>query len=194
LAYIEELETLWKKNRLVHVKRRRAIRGPNLVDELQVLFVQTKDRRFADCIDALLERGIVDDKWNFVKSKADLKFDKSIDLLAVIRTHALTAQRKALGKAKEMSLSRACAQAAADIGFPAASFEAACKQVELLHAKAPPTPNAIHFGEIMEAAMALLENERRKGFKGLHHYLKPLAKMAKKRFLFPRQKNEKPSQ
>jgi hypothetical protein len=46
----------------------------------------------------------------------------------------------------------------------------------------------------MEAAMALLENERRKGFKGLHHYLKPLAKMAKKRFRYTQQKNEKHSQ
>jgi hypothetical protein len=187
VAYTKELETLWKKNRLVHVKRRRAIRGPNLVDELQVLFVQTKDRRFADCIDALLEHGIVDTKWNFVKSQTEIAFDENIAYLAVIRAHSLTAQTG-------VSLSRACAQAAADIGFPASSFGAACKQVKLLHAKAPPTPNAIHFAGVMEAAMALLERHRCKGFKGLHHELEPLAKMAKKRFLFPRQKNEKPSQ
>jgi hypothetical protein len=187
VAYLKELETLWGKNRLVHHKRRRAMRGPNLVDELQVLFVQTKDKRFADCIDALLEHGIVDAKWNFVKSKTEAKFDENIAYLALIRARSLTAQTG-------VSLSRACAQAAADIGFPAVSLGAACKQIKLLHAKAPPTPSTIHLTGVMEQVVRIVDLLRQKGFKGLHYECEPLSKMAKKRYRFTRQKKEKPSQ
>jgi hypothetical protein len=103
---------------------RSSLRGINLVQELARLALEWGDRRFAQCARALFELGIVDkQKHRFTKKRgphAVSLIDSAMDY-AVAKVQALM---KILGSERE-----ACAKVAADLGWEAASFEAAIEHL-----------------------------------------------------------------
>jgi len=134
--YLAELERLWRQNRKgefaqlfefppdAKLQRPKTLRGPDLVNELLRLRAITKDKRFEDAIRALIEHRIVGRNFNF--TRLDLLSDERIERGACAAIH----QVKSLSR---MSLRRACADLAAHLGWPATSFAAATKHLELLY-------------------------------------------------------------
>jgi hypothetical protein len=133
-SYLAELEDAWRRNRQRDKHRRslirpKSLRGRDLVTELGRLYVTTKDPRFENAIFALFDRDIIDSKLNFTRwqppeyVEIDAKRDK---MLATIIS-------KLISNGK--SVRRACAECAATTGHRAASFDAAVKDLQKLHAK-----------------------------------------------------------
>jgi hypothetical protein len=151
--YLAELERLWKENRKQETgvpaifnfqleagfQRPRTLRGPDLVRELIRLAVMTKDGRFEDAALALLEHRVVDRKYNFLPLDLPLlaQTKERIKRLACVCIHVM--------KGGGLPLRRACAEHAARTGWPATSFEAAIKHLELLYRQHPEfvTPAAL---------------------------------------------------
>jgi hypothetical protein len=143
--YFAKLERVWEQNRKTTVgstlqrlygvplgpelRRAKSLRGADFAKELFRLSVLTKDARFEDALFALLDHGvinIIDGKFNFLpwEGPALAKIRKETELTAFVFIYWLTS-RGAL-------LRRACAQLAALLGWPAASFAAAIKDLELI--------------------------------------------------------------
>jgi hypothetical protein len=138
--YLAELERLWQRNRnnslrvifnhptMPELKRAKALRGPDLVQELKRLSVLTEDRRFIDASLALIEHRIVGRDFHFLPwdephiARGKAKFERN----ACIYIQRL---RGEYGN----SLRRASALVAAHMGWPAATFMAARKHLELLY-------------------------------------------------------------
>jgi hypothetical protein len=127
MGYLDDLEKEWRKNRKRKkwdtVERNSSLRGPEFLMELVRLSVLTEDKRSGR---ALFEHGIVDAEGRFTRWQSP--FMRDIDS----KHHAIYAKSvDCRVRLSGMSVRRACAEVAADFGFPAASFDAARKQVEL---------------------------------------------------------------
>ena len=130
----KELEALWKKNKQKYnlnskfTKRPSTLRGPDFTKELLRLFAVTDDQRFYDAFMALVDRHMIDAKFNFTRWQlpwiAEREADKNCTMLDQIR------DLKKQGK----STRRACMETAANFGLRANSFDAAIKQLKLLYA------------------------------------------------------------
>jgi hypothetical protein len=134
MAYWPELANAWHRNRQRDNLKRglvrpKSLRGRDFVFELGRLFVATQDVRFEGAISALFDHNIVDKKFNFTRwqppeyEKLDTK--RSAMLASIIS--------KLVSEGK--SVRRACAECAATTAHGAASFNAAVKDLEKLHAK-----------------------------------------------------------
>lgn len=130
-SYLDALEKEWRTRRRAEPgqgwTRPRALRGRDFVLELKRLFHLTQDPRFDWAVDALAERGIIDKNLNFTRWQppAAMKHQEQRynSVVVSLVTVKMTEERK--------SLRRACAETAAAAGHPAASFEAAVKDLEL---------------------------------------------------------------
>jgi hypothetical protein len=143
--YLAELERLWQQKRKTDssvqavlkylmpadLERPKALRGGDLVQELVRLAVLTKDARFAEALVALIEHRIVDGNSKFLPWDLPLlaRGKERIKRLACVCIHVT--------KASGRSLRRACADHAARTGWPATSFAAAVKDLELLYRQHP---------------------------------------------------------
>jgi hypothetical protein len=141
--YTAKLEQLWKQNRKTEfgpamqelfsfplapeLKRPKSLRGPDFIKELTRLAVVTKDTRFDDAVFALFEHDIVDDKFNFFPCESPhvAEVQKQFEMLMFTFIYLITS--------RGASLRRVCAQLAAFVGWPAASFAAAMKDLELIY-------------------------------------------------------------
>ncbi len=124
------LQERWWRNRkkrkadgrpeaLLSFKRPKGLRGPMLVEYLTVLASVWRDRRFSDCIDALLEHELVEPdthKFTNAQSPEMDRYNRQEDreCLAQVRDRARTGE----------SINRACEEVAAAHGF-GNSFNAA---------------------------------------------------------------------
>jgi hypothetical protein len=133
MGYQDELEKLWRENRNAHeprhsiLERPKGLRGKDFVRELIRLGALTGDPRFNDIVRALDQHRIIDRHMNFTRWDSPQILDQQRqcdELMAEI-----IALRVAMGK----TVRRACAEAAAENGFPAASFGAAVKHFQKLH-------------------------------------------------------------
>jgi hypothetical protein len=137
--YFAELERVWQQNRGSSVQkyfefesglfpRPKALRGPVLVRELIRLTALTDDMRFQDAAFALAEHRIIDGNFNFLPRKPR-RFRQGKEKL---KSH-MWAGIHELKLRYGLSLRRACAELAAHTGWPATSFAAAVKDLELLY-------------------------------------------------------------
>jgi hypothetical protein len=105
-------------------ERPQGLRGPALVEYLVLLSSYWRDKRFADCISALLEHGIVEpDTHKFTNAKSPeidrYNQQQDVECLAQVRHRIRTGESK----------NRACEEVAADRGF-GNSFDAAVKHLK----------------------------------------------------------------
>jgi hypothetical protein len=134
--YKAELKKRWLANKwspqqvklVRNLDRRPGLRGEAFVHELARLAVLTKERCFKDAIDALVKHGIVDGHLNFTlrwrhPDEAESEAEWKRAMLTIIRFYIKAG----------MTDRRACAEAAAIVGFRAKTFEAAIRflQIEL---------------------------------------------------------------
>jgi hypothetical protein len=142
--YFAELERVWQQNRgsglqkyfdidfEFGLRRAKALRGPDLARELIRLASMTDDMRFKDALFALIEHGIVDRKFNFLpwEPRWWRQGRQKLELVMYAAIHDLQSRCGS-------SLRRASALLAAYTGWPATSFAAAIKDLELLYRKHP---------------------------------------------------------
>ena len=103
-------------------------RGPELILELLHLYLNYKDDRFAEAIDAILELRLVDQKGNWRREGSGNGFKKSSS--ARNKQEYLTRMSAAL--AQGVTLRMAAAKVATDAHVRANSFDAAVKKLERL--------------------------------------------------------------
>jgi hypothetical protein len=153
--YLADMERMWQENRKQEtgtpaifnfqleagLRRPRTLRGPDLVHELMRLAALTQDARFAYAVFALLDHRIVGDKFNFLPWDLPLLTESKerIRRLACVCIHLM--------KNSGRSLRRACAEHAARTGWPAMSFAAAIKDLELLYRQHPEFVTPAAFAE-----------------------------------------------
>jgi hypothetical protein len=141
--YLTKLERLWNQNRKTShgstlqklfefplgtdLERAKSLRGPDFVNELVRLEALTGDTRFRGAIFALFEHEIVGNKFKFLpwEAPAVAEQQKQVELTVLIFL-CWTRSRGA-------PLRRTCAQLAALLGWPATSFVAAMKDLELIY-------------------------------------------------------------
>jgi hypothetical protein len=139
--YLAKLERQWEQNRKTllgsklqmpftldpRLKRAKSLRGPDFVTELIRIEVATGDTRFKDAVFALFEHGIVGDKFKFLPWEKPYvaKEKKQAELMVLIFL--------CWTKSRGVPLRRTCAQLAALLGWPATSFAAAMKDLELIY-------------------------------------------------------------
>ena len=141
--YFAKLERVWEQNRKTalgptlqmlfrfplepKLKRAKSLRGPDFTKELIRLAALTKDTRFQDAVFALFEHDIIDNNFNFLpwEARAVAEEQKQIELMAFTFIYWVTS--------RGTSLRWGCAQLAAFWGWPAASFAAAMKDLELIY-------------------------------------------------------------
>jgi len=139
--YLAELEQLWQQNRnrpsalkaLLRPppnlpSRLKALRGRDFALELSRLSAMTGDARFKDALLALAQHRIIDRNFNFLPWEMPFVTEgrEKVELLMCASIHLLRSHPGTGG-----SLRRACAEFAAREGWPATSFAAAMKDVEL---------------------------------------------------------------
>jgi hypothetical protein len=137
--YFAELERNWRHNKKTSVlkeifgpypsilQRAKSLRGPDLVQELQRLSAITKDARFDGALLALIEHRIIDGKTsNFLPQEMPSPMHTQ-------RLEAMLCAGVHMAKSYGLSLRHACAITAAEMGWPATSFAAATKAVELIY-------------------------------------------------------------
>lgn len=141
MGYLDELEKKWratkKKNNENSLLQDRpsALRGRDFVTELTRLSVLTKDSRFHAAIEALLDHGIVDRSLNFTRWVPNSHASRDRELkLIIVNTIDIMVRGG-------MSVRRAAAELAANIGTASASFEAARKQLEILYTSGRSVPH-----------------------------------------------------
>ena len=133
MGYLDDLERVWRAKRKsvdsLTQDRPRALRGRDFVFELTRLSVLAADKRFIAAIDALFEHKIIDRHMNFTRWRPAVlaKQDEEMNLIIINTINVMIENGR-------KSLRRACAELAADLGSPGASFEAARKQLEILYA------------------------------------------------------------
>ena len=120
------LQELFKYQPGLKTKRAKSLRGADFTGELLRLATLTKDTRFQDAVFALFEHDIIDDNFNFLPWEAPdvAQVQKEIELLAFTSIYWVVT-------ARGTPLRRGCAQIAAHLGWPGASFGAAIKDLEL---------------------------------------------------------------
>jgi hypothetical protein len=136
--YFAKLERVWEQNRKTVLgstlqtlyrfsKRAKSLRGSDFTKELIRLAGLTKDTRFQDAVFALIEHDIIDNNFNFLpwEAPAVAKVQKQIELMMFTFIYWVTS--------RGAPLRRACAQLAALSGWPAVSFAAAMKDLELIY-------------------------------------------------------------
>jgi hypothetical protein len=129
VSYLDALAKKWRANMRGRARsslaRPNGLRGRDFVGELMRLHVLTGDRRFNDALTALINHGIIDEKFNFRRWRAPelAKHEAEVDRIALDGVRFLID----LGKPKK----RACAEIAAALGLEAVSFAAAIRQLEL---------------------------------------------------------------
>jgi hypothetical protein len=136
--YFAELERQWEQmpktwmQRLLNPfgpewERAKSLRGPDFVKELNRLAALTEDKRFRDAVVALVEHRIIDRKFNFLRWEvpAVVEIRKRVELKVFVLIYWLIS--------RGASLRRACAVLAVRWGWPAASFAAAIKDLELIY-------------------------------------------------------------
>jgi hypothetical protein len=144
--YFAELERMWRQKRETgpalqalfsvpippNLRRSKALRGRDLVQELVRLALMTEDTRFGDAFLALVEHRIVDRNYNFLpwEPKWRRQGEDKLELLMCAAIHNLKSRCR-------LSLRRACAELAARTRWKAQSFAAAIKDLELLYRKHP---------------------------------------------------------
>ena len=133
--YFAELEGRWRQSRKTgpesmfsvppELQRPKALRGPDLARELVRLVVLTGDVRFEDAFLALVQHRIIDRNYNFLPWDwpAGRQGKKELNLVICAGIHEL--------RSLCPSLRRACAELAAFMGWEAATFEGAVKDLEL---------------------------------------------------------------
>ena len=111
--------------------RPKSLRGPALVTYLmQLSRMYPGDKRFDDCINALLEHGIVDgDSLEFTGTQGP-----ELDSYNQRQVSELLAEVSSRMK-QGMSERQACGEVAADWGLPANSFTAAIEQLRYLRGR-----------------------------------------------------------
>jgi hypothetical protein len=107
--------------------RAKSLRGPDFAKELNRLAVLTEDARFRDALFALREHRIIDGDFNFLRWEVPVVVEirKRVEL----KVFVLIYWRISRGT----TLRRACAVQAVLWGWPAASFTAAIKDLELIY-------------------------------------------------------------
>ena len=107
--------------------RAKSLRGPDFVKELNRLAVMTEDERFQDALFALREHRIIDGDFNFLRWEVPVVVEirKRVELKVFVLIYWRTS--------RGASLRRACAVLAVLWGWPAASFTAAIKDLELIY-------------------------------------------------------------
>ena len=156
----KELEALWERNRAMRKElsdlpsvsrmkelqglpvelrrpyklhgapRPKSLRGPAFVACLMQLSRMYRDKRFDDCINALLEHGIVDgDSLEFTGTQGP-----ELDSYNQRQVSELLAEVSSRMK-QGMSERQACGEVAADWGLPANSFTAAIEQLRYLRGR-----------------------------------------------------------
>jgi hypothetical protein len=139
--YLAKFERQWEQNRKSllgsklqmpstldpRLERAKSLRGPDFVTELIRLAVLTGDTRFQDAAFALFEHGIVGDKFKFLRWERPwvAKEKKQVELMVLICL--------CWTKSRGVPLRRSCAKLAALLGWPATSFAAAMKDLELIY-------------------------------------------------------------
>ena len=142
--YLAKLERQWDQNRKTTIGstlqmlfkrpfgsdpgRAKSLRGPDFAKELNRLAVLTEDARFRDAVFALIEHRIIDgEDFNFLRWEVPVVVEirKRVEL----KVFVLIYWRISRGA----SLRRACAVQAVLWGWPAASFTAAIKELELIY-------------------------------------------------------------
>jgi hypothetical protein len=105
------------------LERPKGLRRTDLVQGLARLALEWSDRRFAQCVRALFELGIVNKKGHFTKKRGSHAhlIDKPDDTEVAARVMALMD--------RGLSEREASALVARDLGWKANSFEAASEQV-----------------------------------------------------------------
>jgi hypothetical protein len=135
------LEQLWKANKKKSYRslfgipklpdipdRPSKLRGRDLVFELCRYALLTKDERFTDAVTALFEHKIINQNWNFTQWIPEEWADRDQRINRIKVAGIATAVRE-----HGMTVRKAVAMAAALIGEPAVSFEAACKRLKTLY-------------------------------------------------------------
>jgi hypothetical protein len=120
------------------LERPEGLRAPDFVQELERLALEWGDRRFAHCVRALFELGIVNKRGDrFIRKRGPhaTSLKESAKAYAVTKVRALT---------KDHGLSKweACAVVAEDLVWEAASFEAAIEQLRRASRPAREGPRA----------------------------------------------------
>jgi hypothetical protein len=107
--------------------RAKSLRGPDFVKELNRLAVLTEDKRFRDAVFALREHRIIDGDFNFLRWEVPVVVEirKRVELKVFVLIYWRTSHGA--------SLRRACAVQAVLWGWPAATFTAAIKDLELIY-------------------------------------------------------------
>jgi hypothetical protein len=118
----KDLEKLWRQNRgrlqrTFHSYRPKGVRGPALVKWLMLLGGIWQDRRFDDCINALLEHGIV--------KPYSHEFIDPQDADELARCVAEVRARVAHGESRR----QACLEVAAKYGLRGNSLESAAQRL-----------------------------------------------------------------
>jgi hypothetical protein len=141
--YLAKLERQWEQNRKTTIGstlqmlfkrpfgsdpgRAKSLRGPDFANELIRLAALTKDARFEHALFALFEHDIVDNNFNFLPWEAP-------DVAEVQKQFELTVfSFICWNTLRGAPLRRACAVVAAISGWPATSFAAAIKDLELIY-------------------------------------------------------------
>jgi hypothetical protein len=144
--YFAELERMWRQKQKTGpalqalfcvplppgLQRPKALRGPDLVQELVRLALMTEDVRFGDALLALVEHRIVGRNYNFLpwEPKWRRRGKDKLGLLMCTAIHNLKSRCR-------WSLRRTCAELAARTRWKAQSFAAAVKDLELLYREHP---------------------------------------------------------
>ena len=140
-------------------------RGPELILELLHLYLNYKDDRFADAIDAILELRLVDQKGNWRREGSGNGFKESLS--ARDKQEYLTRMSAAL--ASRVTLRMAAAKVAADAHVHANSFDAAVKKLERLWRSAGLRP-----GEHPSTDRALAASNRKDAIERFEHLVQKL--------------------
>ena len=121
---------LRRPNKAHGIARPKSLRGPAFVACLMQLSRMYRDKRFDDCINALLEHGIVDgDSLEFTGTQGP-----ELDSYNQRQVSELLAEVSSRMK-QGMSERQACGEVAADWGLPANSFTAAIEQLRYLRGR-----------------------------------------------------------
>jgi hypothetical protein len=141
--YFAKLERQWEQNRKTTIGstlqmlfkrpfgsdpgRAKSLRGPDFASELIRLAALTKDARFEDALFALFEHDIIDNNFNFLPweapNVAEVQKQFELTMFSFICWNT----------SRGAPLRRACAVVAAISGWPATSFAAATKDLELIY-------------------------------------------------------------
>jgi hypothetical protein len=130
-GYVTELPPEMTDMRILYrgLARPPNLRGADLVQGLAQLALEWGDQRFAQCVRALFELGIVSKQsQSFTKKRGP----RAVTLKDAAMDYAIDQVQAKMKKDPDLSEREACAQVVAELGWKASRttrFEAACEQV-----------------------------------------------------------------